>query len=629
VAEPAVGQETGTVTESVPAVGSPQAAASEPAASALSNAAMARYLASFPPGTAPPSVAGQTAQPAGNAAMARVQARRQRSTRPSRQQRPIPVAAKDDAPVQRAPTKSPAPTEFVPSTKADPAGAASLKLFAHHIHTWNVANWRDAPKGTYFDWGWGVSPLSDVLEIVGDDTDHNGATRLIWVQAKRPGRARIQGTPVHQVPGGPRVVGTTRYADITVEQPTLGLLSLMPRRADGSGAQKDHLSPGDKLIARVQVGNVDGEHMEDPHAIFLTGQGLQSVETAGGAKPVQNFPDGRTYDVELVAKAPGSLDLELELGLGRGPLGRGPKATGIIGEVEMDRQEFLNSASQCNTKIRRAYTRASSIMEVLSAAYGNAYEDHDKTLREQKASDRLVGDFLLNAALAFIPGGVGGYVAGLMDKAKHGNFLVDAVKDLAKAGTKGALGKLAGATRGGEPMTPMAEDPRTWRAEYVVYVNTEEEKVLDLLDGWITKARTKDPAFYLDFDPATTMEAALVVAKEPLRSPPVAGQPLGTTPVAGQPLASTPVPDQKEHQKKFELGMWREWLRTFGYTAATKHAGRAGAQYVVEENQGKDIRNRLNELGVDGDKWLEEYGGVAKRAAEAEVEKRKRARWGG
>ena len=82
-------QETSPATERLSTVDPPPQAAVEPAATpALSNAAMTRYLAGFPPGTAPPSVPGQTAQPASNAAMASVQARRHGRTRAAPRGRP-------------------------------------------------------------------------------------------------------------------------------------------------------------------------------------------------------------------------------------------------------------------------------------------------------------------------------------------------------------------------------------------------------------------------------------------------------------------------------------------------------------------------------------------------------------
>jgi hypothetical protein len=506
--------------------------------------------------------------------------------------------------LQRDPTAAPPNVkEFVPVMRPSPAAPTSIRLFEHHIHDWTVVNWREAPKGTQFHWGWALEQPA-IFEVVGQDTDNGGVTTLIWLQSRQPGSSTLQGTPVHQVPGGPQVTGDTRRVTLTVQRPTLTLLSLMPRRADGSGAASDHLSVGDKLIVRVKVGNVEGRHMENPDSVALTGQGVDLTEMTDLSAPVQNFADGRSYDVTLTVRRPGSLNLELELGLGDMALGAGPKAAGVRGEVEMDRQEFLNSAGQCDTKIALAYTRANSIMEVLSAAYGNAYDTHDRTLRAQDASNRLVGDLILSAALAFIPGGVGGVVGGMMKNAKAGDFLVDAVKDMAKAGTRGLQTAVVGSAGGGGAMAPMSDDPRTWRAQEAVRVNTEKEHVLTVLDDWKTKARARDPNFYLNFDPATKTEASLVRA--------------------GQPLAAIPVPEQTEHQRLFELGMWREWLKAFGYTVASVPT-RAGETSFPQENQGKKVRDRINALGESGDAWLETFGGVAKERAAAEAARRNKA----
>lgn len=494
-------------------------------------------------------------------------------------------------------------TEFMPTIVADPAGPTTLKLFQHHIQSWNLANWRTAPKGTYFHWGWMIEGVS-VLSLVADDTANNNATELIWVQARTPGTAHIQGTPQHQVPGGPLVTGDVRRVPITVIPPTLNLLSLMPRKGGGGGGDLDHLTVGDKIVARVEVGNVNAAELEDPTVVALTGSGLPNVNP-GTMRRVQKLANGATYDVEILITRPAaSLNLALELQLGDIALGTGPKATGIHGEVEMDRQEFLNAASLCDTLIDRAYTRANSVFEVLAAAYGNAYDAHDKTLRAQDASNNLVGDILLNAALAFVPGGIGGVVGGLMKKAEAGDFFGDAVKDLAKAGARGIENAIVGGGKmpSDAVMRPMAVDPRTWRADAAVRVNTEKEKVLSDLAAWKRKANARNPDFFLNFDPAALIERALILSG------------------GGQPLQDIPVPDQHEHERLFELGMWKEWLSRYGYTWEMNLYARV-PRAEVKENQGKKIRDRINKLGEDGDAWLEKYGGISRAKAEEEAEK--------
>lgn len=277
---------------------------------------------------------------------------------------------------------------------------------------------------------------------------------------------------------------------------------------------------------------------------------------------------------------------------------------GPTGEIEMDRQQFINLCNQCDTKISRAYTRANSVMEVLSAAYGSAYQGHQDTLTAQSASNQLAERIILSAALAFIPGGVGGVVGNMMQNAAVGNFLAGALTDMAKAGVASVqTAVVPGGGGGGSPMRPMGANPRTWRAQYVVRVNTEKEHVLDILDNWKTKANASDPDFYLNFNPVTVTERSLVQN--------------------GQPLKDMPVPDQAEHERLFELGFWRDWLQTFAYTVEATPSYR-GVRYTTRENQGKKIRDRINALGENGDEWLERYGGVARRRAEAERERRNR-----
>jgi hypothetical protein len=493
--------------------------------------------------------------------------------------------------------------EFIPQVTRDP-DLAIMKIYGHHRQSFRINNRREAPAHTSFQWGFGVDP-NGVIDLLSDRAIDGGTTQQVEVEGRQPGASRIQATPVYQVPGGPEMTGETRYADISVEEPTLQLLSIMYRRADGGGITTARLGVGDKIIARVMVGNVDGGHMPNAYGYSLAGQGTHLV-SSGSIKPVQQFGDGKSYDVELVARTPGSVNAELEFAIGGLPLGRGPKVTGIHAEIEYNRQEFINLANQCDTKVNIAYTRVNSIMEVLSAAYGNAYDAHVKVLEAQDASNRLVGELILNAALAFIPGGVGGTVGGLMKSAKFNDFMVDAVKDMAKAGTKGLQGALVSGGGGRGPMKPMADDPRTWRAQYAVRVNSEKEYVLGILDDWKTKAISSAPEFYMNFSPVTVTEQSLTRD--------------------GQPLTAIEVPDQAEYQKKFELGFWRDWLQNFAYTVETT-ATREGMHYFAGENQGKKIRDRITALGENGDQWLEEYGGVARRRAEAEAERRNRERF--
>jgi hypothetical protein len=341
--------------------------------------------------------------------------------------------------------------------------------------------------------------------------------------------------------------------------------------------------------------------MEDPGATAISGQGHQLM-SIGEIQPAQRFPDGRSYDVELTANAEGSVNLNLELGLGRIPLGAGPQARGITAEIEHDRQHFINLCSQCDTIIDRAYTRTNTIMEKLSAAYGDAWDAHVRTLAAQDASNRLADEIILSAALAFIPGGVGGVVGGFMRDAKVGDFFVDAIKDMAKAGTRGVQGALLGGASSSAPMRPLGDNPRTWRASYIERVNSEKEQVLDTLNNWKTKANASDPSFYLNFNPVELTQQSLS------RN--------------GQPLSQIAVPDQAENARLFELGFWRTWLETYAYTVATTMNGYGRVRYSTEENQGKKIRDRINALGENGDRWLEQYGGVARSRAEAEAERR-------
>ncbi len=497
-------------------------------------------------------------------------------------------------------TYTPDAGTFQPVITKDPD--QQIKLFENWIHSFQVSNASDAPANTQYQWGNGIDG-SGTLEYVGSDTQDGGQQCNVWVIGRKPGQGRVQATLLHRVPGGPQARSPTQHAGVTVLQPTVSLRSIhsVPNM-DG------RLVVGDTFHAMIDVGNVDGEQMPDHQTVIsLAGTGSDKVRKTA-CTVVESGPTSKTFDFTFEATGVGQLAFQLQPDLGSGvPLGGGPTATIDGLDIEMDRQEFINFANQCDTKIARAYTRADTIMEKLSAAYGDAWDAHVRTLEAQDASNRLVGEMILGAALAFIPGGVGGVVGTFMKNAKVGDFLADAVKDMAKAGVKGVQGALASGGGGGSVMRPMSDNPRTWRASYVERVNSEKEHVLDILDDWKTKANTRDPNFRMNFNPVTVTESSLV------RN--------------GTPLKDVAVPDQGETAKQFELGFWRDWLTNYGYTV-TASPTYMGVHYSATENQGKKIRDRINALGEDGESWLSTYGGIARRRAEAEAERRNDARYG-
>jgi hypothetical protein len=53
-----------------------------------------------------------------------------------------------------------------------------------------------------------------------------------------------------------------------------------------------------------------------------------------------------------------------------------------------------------------------------------------------------------------------------------------------------------------------------------------------------------------------------------------------------------------------------------------KSVGYGGSTYGTTENSGKKIRDRINDLGENGDQFIETYGGISKKKAEEEAKDR-------
>ncbi|HEY9609374.1 DUF4157 domain-containing protein [Allocoleopsis sp.] len=268
----------------------------------------------------------------------------------------------------------------------------------------------------------------------------------------------------------------------------------------------------------------------------------------------------------------------------------------------MDKQEFVDLCTESMGTVTQAYLRATRVMEQLAAAYSDAWENHKKTLEEQEVSNQLAEEILLEAALAFVPGGIGSKAAKMMKSINAGEFMVDGVKDMAKAGVRGVEGAVL--PKGTSSMQPIGANPKTWRAKYADSVTAQSEEILKIINEWSSKANIRDPDFSMNFDPVNRTRQSLVVD--------------------GQFLGDVTVPVLDEWARKFELGFWKAWLERYAYTVEIEFisSGKAfigTSHYRPKENQGEEIRKRINELGENGDLWLETYGGVALQRAEAEA----------
>ena len=268
------------------------------------------------------------------------------------------------------------------------------------------------------------------------------------------------------------------------------------------------------------------------------------------------------------------------------------------------RTDFIAACHQCTPMVVRAFAHMTSYMQHVSDSYTGAWETHVHTLEEQGASDALLTEFIVSALLGFMTGAVGGGVAMIVTKAVAGDVISDAIKDMAKAGVKNAAGHIPGPSG----LTPVSMNPREFSRGQGDYMRGQVEFASQQIERWIRGARTQDPDFDMSFDPVATTTAALHLDD-------------------GTDMLSAPLPDVTPTSNKFELGFWKEWLIKKGWTAMGVPS-RWGMFYHAHENQGKDVRNRINALGENGDQWLDRYGGMARRRAEADARRMNDARHG-
>ncbi|MDI7274899.1 MAG: hypothetical protein QME94_02865, partial [Anaerolineae bacterium] len=286
---------------------------------------------------------------------------------------------------------------------------------------------------------------------------------------------------------------------------------------------------------------------------------------------------------------------------GRTPPGAVTGAVTVDTHVEMGKEEFLSLCNQVNTRIDAADRAARAWLASLCLAYGKAYKDHTDTLRDEEVSERLAADLILGAALAFVPGGIGGIIGNSMRAAQAGDFLIDGVKDLAKYGMRTA-GTAGAGTRGGAGLRAFPTDPLAWRGLEEVRISSELLVATNQLLEWQDRANRNDPDFFLDFNPVERMERSLTIRDKRVSEL--------------QPV------DQEETASSFEKGMWAAWLKEYGYRLVATVIARTGGlvHYRVERNVGKKIKRRCQALGVD----VERYARMAEervraRAAELNV----------
>ena len=93
--------------------------------------------------------------------------------------------------------------------------------------------------------------------------------------------------------------------------------------------------------------------------------------------------------------------------------------------AERERRFFIDRTIPALAYVVEQYAALRAKAERLAAAYEKAWTAHTKALDDAKASERLLGDIMVDAALAFIPGGIGGMTGEFFKNAKSSPFVVD------------------------------------------------------------------------------------------------------------------------------------------------------------------------------------------------------------
>jgi hypothetical protein len=299
-------------------------------------------------------------------------------------------------------------------------------------------------------------------------------------------------------------------------------------------------------------------------------------------------------DLKFQAKAVGEAYLDVKVQLG--DMTEAQAFTSKVeGHVQRSKDDFLHLCGQVNTIIDAADRGARAWLASISLAYREAWKNHTDALKDQADFERLVEDLILGAAMAFIPGGVGGVVGARMKRAEAGDFLIDGVKDLAKWGT-GRNALVSSATRGGSSagLSAFPTDPGAWKDQVELRIAQELLTATNQLEQWQDKANRNVPGFYMDFNPVEAMRQGLTLD--------------------GHPAASLQPVDQAQYALDYEKGFWSAWLVKYGHTVIRTHT-RAGRASSSQENAGKKVKARCEAIGLDITPYME----ASRRAAEEQA----------
>jgi hypothetical protein len=453
-----------------------------------------------------------------------------------------------------------------------------------------VTNGRQAPKGTKFTWYEPTTVLKGagppIETLTTDDTQDHGRTQTLWLQAKAPGTGTYSAKLQTDVPGEEEATTEGAKIEVDVPRPYITDSSWDVRTPDGSKrTSPDRIRVGDEYVTRLTflgVSKTETAHQAGS-SVKMTGPDVIEPTEMEWEKP-------DVFRMTFRAVAIGHGVAKVRLPIGKTPQAQQPEYL-VDTHVEMGTQEFLNKTGQVNTLIDAADRRATAWLASVSNAYALAWNRHTGALKDQADRERLIGDLILGAALAFVPGGVSGLIGAKMQALKKGDFMIDGVKELTMYGLR-APGNVPSATApaSGSGLTSYPTDPRQWQNQETIRIKTELAVATERLLDWQKKANAGDPNFFADFDPVQAMTDSLTVSDSSGKKQ--------------QAVELRPV-DEGVLADQFEKGFWKTWLEIFGWNVTQKIGVLGTSYHEATLNAGKKIKDRCEALGLPIDQYME------------------------
>ena len=289
------------------------------------------------------------------------------------------------------------PAEFIPDPRITPKEQHPL-IGAEFRERLSVANHRQAPQGTKFQWG-GQTNDSDRVEFGNVAPTSSSGRSTLTTTAVKSGQASVGASVQHQVPGGPLVVTAGPTIPVTIPRPTIVLMS--SKQPTGSAASPDplRLSVGDKLIVRADLIGVATRRIT---AEVWVGGTAQGGKAAAGTAPGVRAPTGglltgggqvafsgdrriseNSHEYEFSATSPGPFEVSVDWQIA-GHTDEPPIEQTTNGTVEMDRRRFIDKCSEAHTLAGGQYAYLTSNNATIANAYSRRGRDTPTRSRQRR-----------------------------------------------------------------------------------------------------------------------------------------------------------------------------------------------------------------------------------------------------